>query len=133
MPRIVKHPRRVMAALALVLVPAGALAAMATADQSIGPVHCEIRVTPEGDMVSLEALARADRKVSGTYSFHVGSVGRSGGTNIEQGGAFSAAPGKPATLGAVTLDAKGAVYDTKLEVTVDGKSIGCAERVGGAT
>lgn len=133
MPHIVKHPRRVMAALALVLIPAGALAAMATADQSLGPVRCEIRVTPEGDMVSLEALAHADRKVSGSYSFHVESAGRSGGTNIEKGGAFSAAPGKPATLGAITLDAKGAIYNAKLDVTVDGKSIGCAERVGGAT
>jgi hypothetical protein len=133
MPRIVKHPRRIMAALALVLIPAGALATMATADQSVEPVRCEIRATPEGGMVSLEALAHADRNVSGTYSFHVESAGRTGGTNIEQGGAFSAAPGKPATLGTVTLDAKGTVFNAKLEVTVDGKSIGCAERVGGAT
>ncbi|MER8640753.1 hypothetical protein NKJ81_26815 [Mesorhizobium sp. M0018] len=133
MPHIVKHPRRVMAALALVLIPAGALAAMATADQSLGPVRCEIRATPEVDMVSLEALAYADKSVSGTYSFHVESAARTGGTNIEQDGAFSAAPGKPATLGAVTLDAKGAVYDARLELTVDGKSISCAERLGGAT
>lgn len=133
MPRIVKHSRRVMAALALILVPAGALATMATADQSVGPVRCEIRATPEGGMVLLEALAYADRNVSGTYSFHVESTGRTGGTSIEQGGAFNAAPGKPATLGAVTLDAKAGVYDAKLEVAVDGKSIGCAARVGGAT
>ncbi|UVK49401.1 hypothetical protein BPNPMPFG_008360 (plasmid) [Mesorhizobium sp. AR07] len=133
MPRIVKHSRSVITALALVLVSAGALATMATADQSVEPVRCEIRATPQGGMVSLEALAHADRNVSGTYSFHVESAGRSGGTNIEQGGAFSAAPGKPATLGAVTLDAKGAVFDARLKVTVDGKSIGCAERVGGAT
>ncbi|UVK46628.1 hypothetical protein BPNPMPFG_002315 [Mesorhizobium sp. AR07] len=133
MPRIVKDPRRVMAALALVLIPAGALAAMATADQSIAPVRCEIRAAPEGGMVSLEALAHADRNVSGTYSFHVESAGRTGGTNIEQGGAFSAAPGKPAKLGAVTLDAKGTVFDARLKITVDGKSIGCAEQVGGAT
>ena len=86
MPHIVMHPRRVMAALALVLIPAGALAAMATADQPVEPVRCEIRATPESGMVSLEALAHADRKLSGTYSFHVESAGRSGGTNIEQGG-----------------------------------------------
>ncbi|WP_143748421.1 curli-like amyloid fiber formation chaperone CsgH [Mesorhizobium carmichaelinearum] len=133
MPRIVKYSRRVMAALAMVLIPAGALATMATADQPIEPVRCEIRTTPESSMVTLEALAHAHRNVSGTYSFHVEGAGRSGGTNIVQGGAFSAAPGKPATLGAVTLDANGAVYDAKLEVTVDGKSVGCAKRVGGAT
>jgi len=122
-----------MAALALVLIPAGLLATMATASQSVGPVRCEIRVTPEGGMVSLEALAHADRNVIGTYSFHVRSAGRAGGTVIEQGGAFSAAPGRPATLGTVTLDAKSAIYDAKLEVTVDGKSVGCADRIGGAT
>ncbi len=133
MPRTIKYSRRVMAALALALIPVGALATMAAPDQSVGPVRCEIHFTPDGDMVSLEALAYADRKVSGTYSFHVESAGQTGGTNIEQGGAFSAAPGRPATLGAVTLDAKGAVYDASLEVTVDGKSIGCTDRIGGAT
>ena len=132
MPRIVKHHRRVTAAL-VALVSAGALATMATASQSVGPVRCEIRATPEGSMVLLEALAHADRNVSGTYSFHVESTGHTGGTNIEQGGAFSAAPGRATALGAVTLDAKGAVYDATLEVTVDGKSISCAEQVGGAT
>ncbi|MEP6563526.1 MAG: curli-like amyloid fiber formation chaperone CsgH [Mesorhizobium sp.] len=133
MPRIIKHSRRVIAALALVLIPAGALATMATADQSVGSVRCEIRATPGSGMVSLEALAHADKSVSGTYSFHVESAGQTGGTNIEQGGAFSAAPGRPATLGIVTLDAKGGIYNAKLEVTVGGKSIACAERVGGAT
>ncbi|WP_192177388.1 curli-like amyloid fiber formation chaperone CsgH [Mesorhizobium amorphae] len=131
MPRLVKHPRRVIAALALCSV--GAMATMATADQSLGPVRCEIRATPDGGMVLLEALAHTDRNVSGTYSFHVESAGRTGGTNIEQGGAFSAAPGRPATLGIVTLDAKGGVFDAKLEVTVGGNSISCAERLGGAT
>jgi curli production assembly/transport CsgH protein len=129
----IKHPGHIIAALALVLISAGALATIATAGQSVRPVRCEIRVMPEGDMVSLEALAHADRNVSGTYSFHVESTGQTGGTNIEQGGAFSAAPGSPATLGAVTLDPKGAVYDARLEVTVDGKSIGCADQIGGAT
>ena len=71
--------------------------------------------------------------MSGTSSFHVGSAGRTGGTNIAQGGASSAAPGRPVTLGVVTLDAKGGIYNAKLQVTVGGKSVGCAERVGGAT
>ncbi|WP_214477336.1 curli-like amyloid fiber formation chaperone CsgH [Mesorhizobium sp. dw_380] len=133
MSRIIKHPCRVTAALALVLIPVGALATIAIAGQSVGPVRCEIRVTPDGGMVSLDALAHADRGISGTYSFHVESAGQTGGTNIEQSSAFSAAPGKPATLGTVTLDAKGADYDAKLEITADGKSVGCTERVGGAT
>ncbi|WP_214474940.1 hypothetical protein [Mesorhizobium sp. dw_380] len=36
-------------------------------------------------------------------------------------------------FGVVTLDAKGAVYNGRLDVTVGGKSIGCAERIGSAT
>ena len=119
MPHIVKHLRRVMAALALVLIPAGALAAMATADQPVEPVRCEIRATPESGMVTLEALAHADRNVSGTYSFHIESAGLSGGK----------LRGEANDSG----EAKGGIYNAKLEVTVNGKSIGCAERVGGAT
>ena len=130
---IVKQSRPVIPALALALVSAGALATMAAADQSPNPLRCEIRATPEGGMVSLQALAYADKNVNGIYSFHIESAGRNGDNNIEQGGAFSAAPGKPATLGAVTLNTEGTVYDARLEVTVDGKSIACAEHVGGAT
>ncbi len=133
MPRLVNYSRSVMAALALILVSASAPARVAIASQPAGPVPCEIRATPEGGLVSLKALAQADRKVSGTYSFRVESAGRTGGTDIQQGGAFSTAPGHPATLAFVTLDAQGSVYDAKLELTVGGKSIGCAERVGGAT
>ena len=130
---IVKQSRPVIPALALALVSAGALATMAAADQSPNPLRCEIRATPEGGMVSLQALAYADKNVNGIYSFHIESAGLNGDNNIEQGGAFSAAPGKPATLGAVTLNTEGTVYDARLEVTVDGKSIACAEHVGGAT
>ena len=128
---IVKQSRPV--ALALAFVSAGALATMAAADQSLNPLRCEIRATPEGGRVSLQALAYADKNVNGIYSFHIESAGLNGDNSIEQGGAFSAAPGKPATLGAVTLNTEGTVYDARLEVTVDGKSIACAEQVGGAT
>ncbi|WEX74741.1 curli-like amyloid fiber formation chaperone CsgH [Sinorhizobium numidicum] len=131
MHRIVNHPRRVMTALALVLAPAATLAAMGAADQATGPVRCEIRAAPQGSsMLALEALVHADGSVSGSYSFHVESVGTAGGTNIEQAGAFDASPSRPAVLGAVALSAKGA-YDATLEVTVGGEHVRCTERVGG--
>ncbi|ESY73935.1 hypothetical protein X743_10205 [Mesorhizobium sp. LNHC252B00] len=101
------------------LISAGALAAMATAVPRAGALQDP--ATQEGGMVSLEALAHADKSVRGTYSFHVESAARTGDTNIEQDGAFSTAPGKPATLSAVTLDAKGGVYDARLELTVNSK------------
>ncbi|MDL2398146.1 curli-like amyloid fiber formation chaperone CsgH [Rhizobium mayense] len=130
---IVNHPRRITTALAVVLVSAGALATMAGAGQSGAPLRCEISATPEGGMLALEAVAHADKSVSGTYSFHVESVGRTGGTNIEQSGDFHAAPGQSATLGTVTLDAKGGVYDAVLDMSVGGQRVGCTQRVGGAT
>ncbi|MCG5480115.1 curli-like amyloid fiber formation chaperone CsgH [Sinorhizobium alkalisoli] len=131
MPRIADHPRRATAALALVLLPAVALAAMGAAGQADGPVRCEIRVAPEGTLMTLEALVHADKNVSGTYSFRVKSAGRMGGTDIEQGGAFDAAPGRPAVLGTVALSANGAAYDAALDVTVGGSNVSCTERVGG--
>ncbi|MDL2409573.1 curli-like amyloid fiber formation chaperone CsgH [Rhizobium calliandrae] len=130
---IVNHPRRIMTALALVLVPAAALATMAGAGQPSAPLRCEIRAAPEGGMLALEAVAHANKGVSGTYSFHVESAGRNGGTNIEQSGDFHAASGQSATLGTVTLDAKGGVYDAVLDMNVGGQRIGCTQRVGGAT
>ncbi|MBB3612439.1 curli-like amyloid fiber formation chaperone CsgH [Rhizobium sp. BK602] len=132
MPHIVNHPRRLLTAIALVLLPAGALATMVTAGPSDGPLRCEIRATPQGGMVALEALAHADKRVSGTYSFHIESAGGGGGSNIDQSGAFDAAPGRAAMLGSVSLGAKGAVYDATLDITTGGKSISCSQRVGGA-
>lgn len=129
MHRIANHPRRVMTALALVLAPAATLAAMGAAGQAAGPVRCEIRAAPQGSMLALEALVHADKSVRGTYSFHVESVGQTGGTNVEQAGAFDASSGRPAVLGTVTLGAKG-TYDARLEVTVGSEHVGCTERVG---
>ncbi|GGE15487.1 hypothetical protein GCM10011390_38260 [Aureimonas endophytica] len=130
--RILNQPRRAVLALALVLLPAGALATIGDAGASAGPLRCEIRAVPSGGMVALEALARSDRSVGGSYAFQVTSAGRGGGTDIHQGGAFRAAAGETARLGRVTLGADGAVYDATLDVTVGGRTISCTERVGGA-
>ncbi|MER9947722.1 curli-like amyloid fiber formation chaperone CsgH [Mesorhizobium sp. M0047] len=82
-----KQSRPCGRALASVLISAGALAAMATAVPRAGALQDP--ATQEGGMVSLEALAHADKSVSGTYSFHVESAARTGDTNIGQDGAFS--------------------------------------------
>lgn len=133
MHRILYRHRHMMAALALLFATASALATYAAAGQSGGPVRCEIRATPDGDTVTLEALVHADRSVSGSYSFHVEGAGGSGNSDMEQNGTFSATPGRPATLGTVTLEANGTVYDADLDITVGGKRVSCDERVGGAT
>lgn len=131
MHRIADHSRRATVALALVLIPAVALAAMGAAGQADGPVRCEIRAAPEDSLLTLEALVHTEKSVSGTYSFQVESAGRAGGTHIQQAGAFDAAPGQPASLGTVALSANGIGYDVTLEVTVGSSHVICAERVGG--
>jgi len=121
-----------MTALALILLPAGALAAMATSGQSDGPLRCEIRVTPQAGTVALQPIVRTDRPVSGTYRFHVESTGGSGGSNIDQSGTFDAAPGHGATLGSVSLGSDGAGYRATLDVTAGDSSVHCTQRIGGA-
>lgn len=129
MPHVVNHPRRLMTALALILLPVGALAAMAATDQPEGGLRCEIRTTPEAGMVTLEALAHTDKRVSGTYAFHVESVEGTGGSNIDQSGAFDATPARAATLGSVSLGSKAGAYDAMLDVTAGGNTIRCTRRI----
>jgi len=133
MHRILYRPRRMMAALALLFTTVSALATYAAAGQSGGAVRCEIRATPDGDTVTLEALVHADRSVSGGYSFHVEGGGGSGNSDVQQSGTFSATPGRPATLGTVTLEANGTVYNADLDIRVGGNRVSCDERVDGAT
>lgn len=97
-----------------------------------GPVRCEIRVDSTDGMTSLEGVVHADKAVSGSYQFRVKSSGASGRSNLDQGGDFTAGPGNPATLGSITLDTRGARYDASLTVTLNGKTIECADRTGGA-
>lgn len=96
------------------------------------PVVCEIQATPADGMIALEGIVHADETISGSYRFRVSSAGGSGSANISQGGSFTAGPGGAARLGTVMLGNTGAAYDARLEVTSDGVTVECAERVGGA-
>ena len=113
------------AAFAAGLGAAGAAVASSDAD---GPLSCEIRKGSALGMTALEAVVHAGEAVSGSYSFTVKGSG-GGGTNIRQGGGFSAGPGAPATLGKVTVGGS-AAYDASLRVEADGISVECEERFG---
>lgn len=102
------------------------------AGTAAGPVRCEIRADSTNGMTSLEGVVHADKAVSGSYQFRVKSSGASGRANLDQGGDFTAGPGNAATLGSITLDTRGARYDASLTVTLNGKTIECADRTGGA-
>ncbi|PDS99405.1 hypothetical protein CO659_00965 [Rhizobium sp. S9] len=131
MPNSIKHPRRAMTILALVLLPVGAVSAMTTANQSDRVQLCEIKATPGAGMVRLDALVHADKHVGGTYTFHVEKVGNGGGSTINQSGDFDAVEGHAAMLGSVSLDSKGAKYKATLDVVVGDESFGCVKQIGG--
>jgi CsgH protein len=96
-----------------------------------GPVRCEIQTTSANGMIVLEGVVRADAGVSGSYQFRVVGGGHAGGSNISQGGDFTAGPGGAVTLGKVMLGGSGAVYDASLTVTSNGVTVECTEHVGG--
>lgn len=131
MPNSVKHPRRLMAIFALVLLPVGAVAAMTTANQSDGAQLCEIKVTPGAGMVRLDALVHADKHVGGTYTFHIDKSGGGGSSTINQSGDFDAVAGHAANLGSVSLDSKGTEYKATLDVVIGDKSFSCTKQIGG--
>ena len=108
----------------------GGAAIGATSDTS-GPVQCEIKEISSGRMITLQGVVHTQTTTDGSYTFRVTSAGGSGNTNIRQGGAFQAGPGSPALLGQVMLGKSGAVYNAELQVKAAGKTIKCAERVGG--
>ena len=111
---------------------AGAAIGTVQAGSGDEAVRCKIRAGQSNGAITLEGAVHANVTTVGSYRFHVSSVGRSGGTNIQQGGNFHATAEAPATLGRVTLGNAGSIYDASLEITSNGTTTVCSERVGGA-
>lgn len=131
MPNSVKHPRRLMAILALILLPVGAVAAMTTANQSDEAQLCEIKATPGAGMMRLDALVHADKHVGGTYTFHIEKLGGGGSSTINQSGDFDAIAGHATVLSSVSLGSKGTEYKATLDGVIGDKSFSCTKQTGG--
>lgn len=129
MSSIVTYPR-LMAALALVLVPMGAVATMTAAQPLDNTGLCEISATPSGGMVRLDALVHASKPVVGSYNLRVEKTGGGGSSTISQGGDFDAKAGQTATLSSVSLGSRGARYNATLDVTIGGKTVSCTKQTG---
>ena len=91
------------AAAVLAAAAAGALAASAATTSPSG-VACHIEVTRNGNILSLEGIASADRSIAGNYTLNVERSGSGGVSNISQGGAFSATPRRPEALGSAAIN-----------------------------
>lgn len=119
-------PQKAAALLLLVTASAGALGGMAQAARVPEPARCEIRLSRAGGGVTLTALAHAEHRVAGQYALRISGSG----TDIRQGGPFEAAPGRPATLGTISLGGGGG-YRADLDLDVGGRTVSCAQRIGG--
>ena len=96
-----------------------------------GSIFCEIQAIPDNGGVILEGLVSAETLVDGSYRFQVITSGRSGNSNVSQGGYFSAGPDQATTIGKVMVGNRGATYDINLEVTSDGETVRCTKHVDG--
>jgi len=109
---------------ALILAGAGFAAACTTASvaqEAAAPFACQISVDDTGRATTFRGLVQASESLSGSYSFSL--AGR--GTNIRQGGPFSAHAGQTVTLGQSMLSGDAADYDVELTLTVGGETYSC--------
>ena len=93
-----------------------------------GP-SCDIRVAHEGGSLVLEGLVVAAAPASGSYEFRISQGGQAGGSNIRQGGDFTAAPGIDGSLGMVSLPGQGG-YAATLIVHWHNGAPDCTRHVG---
>jgi carbon monoxide dehydrogenase subunit G len=111
----------------------GTIAAGATSVEAASDgVSCEVQIKTGSGSVSLEGIVRSDTSIDGTYQLVVTRSGGSGGSNIDQGGEFSAAAGEDTSLGTVMLSGIGGTYVAKLKVKWNGSSTVCREKVSGS-
>lgn len=127
-----KHFTARLLPLLIGLGAAGAAIGAGQAGASDGPLRCEIRATAANGMIALEGVAHAETSLGGSYRFKVAGGGAAGSSNIEQAGDFTAGPRGAASLGKMTLGGgRSAVYDVELSLTAKGRTVRCAERIGG--
>ncbi len=91
------------------------------------PIQCSIEASESRGMTIMEGLLQTDSKVRGSYSFRVVSHGRSGSSQIQQGGEFTASPDDPVKLGKVMIGGSPKDYDVSLKVTIGDKTYRCSE------
>ncbi len=109
-------------ALACTVILAGLGLAAASGATTTAPLACDITVDQTGRMVHFQGRVQATTPLSGTYSLTLSG----GGTNLRQGGAFTAAAGEIVTLGQANLSGTPERYDVDMTLNVGGTIYNCA-------
>lgn len=131
-PRLVRFGPRTLG-LAVGLGVVGTIAAgAASVEAASDGIRCEIQVKSRSGGVTLEGIVHANAAVDGSYQLVITKSGGGGSSDINQGGEFSAAPGKETSLGTVVLAGNGGSYTATLKVKWNGKSTECREKVSGS-
>jgi hypothetical protein len=105
---------KLLFALALPLAPMAAAHSMAS--EGSADVQCQIRASPTGNGIELEAIVASETPLSGTYQFDVRKAGNAGTSSSAQSGDFDAVSSE-AVVGIVDLGLEpGATYDAELVV-----------------
>jgi hypothetical protein len=105
---------KLLFALALPLAPMAAAHSMAS--ERSADVQCQIRASPTGNGIELEAIVASETPLSGTYQFDVRKAGNAGTSSSAQSGDFDAVSSE-AVVGIVDLGLEpGATYDAELVV-----------------
>lgn len=118
--------RRLATASALLAALGLSAACTATATtplpSSAGPLSCDIAVSQSGGTVTYRGRVQANEAISGTYSLRLTGAG----TNIAQGGPFTARAGETVTIGQANLTGPASRYSAALTLSVNGGTYNCA-------
>jgi hypothetical protein len=79
-------------------------AQLSSAAESTMTIACQIRVTPQNDMLRLEAVANGRRSATGTYRFEILKQSSTGTSQNVQSGAFTLDADRDAILTTIVLD-----------------------------
>ncbi|MCC5989626.1 MAG: hypothetical protein JJT95_18315 [Pararhodobacter sp.] len=91
------------------------------------PVRCELRIDALPGQTVFGGQVSADRPVHGSYRLGISSRSAGGSATISQSGDFEARPGVPALLGETRLGGTPAGYRAELEISFEGRRMGCRE------
>lgn len=97
---------------------------VANTNAAAGDFACGVATSTKGNMMTIEGQLLSPTDMAGDYRFAL----KSSGTNVSQGGQFSAAAKAQVSLGQVMINA-GSHVSVDFTVTTGGKTFDCSQNV----